>query len=302
MNRQPNRRSHVDNGRVWEYTLLTEIRGMNPNARLVNNAKLQRCIESYQLVTERERDRCQDAAMAVVDFLSRHDNGIQEVATLAMPADNAGTRGDPRDIILTTHENRVIGISAKNRSPEIKGPRIAKQKDFGREWFGEPLSAECRVDIRNLYAPVPGLVAQGVERWSEIAGEAHNFQKEDQFYSPALDLLVAEINRQQHNIAHLTKYFLGNHDYYLLERENGHWMAKSYNFGGTLQWGHTVRTDGTLDFVRRVANSRDTVELLTSRGWRFNLRVKNGNGGITGSLKLTVSVVATPNNLTNYQG
>ena len=302
MNRNPNRRAHVDNGRAWEYALLTEISNINPDVRLANNAKVQRCAESYQLVTERERNRCQEAAVAVVGFLSQQDDSIRQAGTLTMPEDNAGARGDPRDIILTTRQNLVIGISAKNRSPEIKGPRIAKWKDFGREWFGEPLSAECRAAIRNLYAPIPGLVEQGVERWNQIAGEAHNFQKENEFYAPALNLLVAEIDRQQHNIGNLTRYFLGNHDYYLLERENGHWMAKSYNFAGTLRWGRTVRTDGTLDFVRQMANSRDTIELLTSRGWRFNLRVKNGNSDITGSLKMTVSVVATPNNLTNYQG
>lgn len=281
-------------GRAWEYAVFMAW------TRIVATpmpppTKLALCETAFGEIAPQERVNCHLAANAAMGFLLGQDPSIGEIETITLPQDAKGKTGDPRDIVALAGQNE-IGVSCKNRSKEIKGPRISPSNDFGNNWFGRPLNAGFKDTVRHVLGDLVDDLLPMYPKWSDFGDQ----RKATTFYEPIVRALVSEIEAQSDAVPHLTSYLLGNQDYYLVEKDNGHISVASYNFRGTLKWGRQIPIGGGLKGVKVLRSN--TIELDTTDGWSFRMRIHNGDTRMSSrSLKLTVAVHGTPNYMSRYE-
>ena len=279
---------------IYEYALACELLARNSNIILASSsdAKMVRCIHSFNTIPQGEQLKMSKAASAALDSLIKDDGSLMQYFSMVLPSDRQGHSGDPRDIVLRSSAGNEIGISCKNRSPEIKGLRISPTHS-GEACFGDTFTADFMERVGDMFNIIDHLP---FTLWTDL--EKH--QKTNWFYRPTIEALYDEFWQQAANMAHFTQYVLGMQDYYLVEKINGHYSIASYNFKGTLAWGRQLPVSGGLKTCERVRTN--LLRVSTTDGWEFDIRVKNGDSSLKRkSLKLTISVAATPNYATRYE-
>ena len=97
-------------------------------------------------------------------------------AVLAAMPDNAGVKGDVRDIRITIYASeskkemlRELGISCKNNHEAVKHPRITEVPDFAKEWTKGEFS--CSEEFLDKMEKVQKVIEEYQEKystWSEV--------------------------------------------------------------------------------------------------------------------------------------
>lgn len=289
--------NQVDSGLAWEHSILTAWREIAPRAviEVASQDKARRCEEKYASISVEEQSTHTKASQKALGYLATVDPNLKAVTRIRLPRDADARDGDPRDIIGITQQGKEIGISAKNRSKELKGPRLTAKS--GSKWFGKPFSESFQEGCKAIRVAIKS-DHKGATKWRELP----KAYKNEQVYQRFTNLLIDEIQVHSSSTPNFIRYLLGKEDYYLVARENGNVHIAAYNFNGSLAWGRRVPTRGQLQDVRRYKARPGTVEIETTDGWRITLRVKNGDSRIKGlNLKLTAELSATPYGFSSNQ-
>ena len=248
------------------------------------------CRDAYAAYDEGDRQRIDKAAKGAVLFLQAHDDRLLDARTVRLQSDQQGRLGDVRDILIETSAEGEIGISAKHRHKALKHPRLSDTIDFGKEWYGVPCSSTYWERIRPIFR---ALRERSGEFWRDLP------RKHEDVYSPILDAFSDEI-RTQGIAADLLRYVVGRHDFYKVVKANGDIVLQSFNLGGSLKWGDSVKLPQRIVDVSPKPRSRTTVNLIFDEGWQLSFRLHNAKSEIEPSLKFDVQLLGTPDSLARH--
>ena len=249
-------------------------------------------------------------------------------AVLSAMPDNAGVKGDVRDICFTVYTDktkksvvRELGISCKNNHEAVKHPRITENPDFAKEWTNGKFT--CSNEFMNKMAEVQKIIENyqaKYKTWSEIT------EKMDTVYYPIVEAFVKEIRRlgmitdemddnQRKSASEFSKlffeYMFGNHDFYKFIKDD---KAKAtivypYNMHGSLmkpygglkneQAVSCVTMPEEIVEVRIKPRSKTTLEVYFDQ-WIISMRLHNADSSIRKTaLKFDVQIKAQPKKVMN---
>jgi hypothetical protein len=240
-------------------------------------------------------------------FLS---SSTASVIHIDLQTDIKGIEGDVRDVIITAPDEQwETGISVKHNHDAVKHPRISPTIDFGKDWYGIPVSEKYWKGIKPIFSELSGLKLRSV-KWSDLDS------KVDDVYRPLLEYFMTEIAELPENsiepfIKGIFNYLLGshNHDYYKLVENT---KSKStritpYNFHGTLHQGQQLdranHKSKIIPLPTKVLginlkpDSDNTVLLSFDQGWEFSFRLHNASTIVEPSLKFDIQLSEHPSTL-----
>lgn len=227
---------------------------------------------------------------------------------LFVQSDKQGQHGDVRDVLcLRDAGNWTIGISCKHDHEAVKHSRLSRTIDFGKEWFGYPVSEKYREAINPIFDELDNLKKEK-KRWSEIE------QKEERFYKPLLDAFLSEMkNLYTEHYEDLPKsllqYLLGRKDFYKLIAHSSSKTTeiKAFNIYNTLGMATKSKKSqskvATLKLPTEILgmnfkkDSNNTLLIYFDNGWSISLRIHNASEYIEPSLKFDVQLVGVPTNM-----
>ena len=244
-------------------------------------------------------------------------------AVLAAMPDNAGVKGDVRDIRITIYASeskkemlRELGISCKNNHEAVKHPRITEVPDFAKEWTKGEFS--CSEEFLDKMEKVQKVIEEYQEKystWSEVE------EKKEKVYLPIVEAFVEEIRRlgmaskeagdeQRKNASKFAKlffeYMFGTRDFYKFVK-NDKAQATTvypYNMHGSLMKTYKgiknnqavpcVTMPNEIVEVRIKPRSQTTLEVYFDQ-WIISMRLHNADSAIKKtSLKFDVQIKAQP--------
>lgn len=350
--------SKVVNGKAFEYSSLIAIYNELSNSgwkteqiEILEDKNFKNVEKAYQLVEncedeDNEYNDVDEFSLSVVHEESSFDRAAKVAAAylrmtepiinrpeglhavLAAMPDNAGVKGDVRDICFTiyTDENkekivRELGISCKNNHEAVKHPRITEDPDFAKEWTKGKFTCSdtflCKMreiqkvieDYQNKY-----------NTWSEIE------DKMDTVYLPIVKAFTEELGRlgkipqdadenQKRDAAEFAKlffeYMFGTRDFYKFIKDD---RAKAttvypYNMHGSLMKAYKglkneqavpcVTMPNEIVEVRIKPRSKTTLEVFFEQ-WIISMRLHNADSSIRKtSLKFDVQIKAQPQKVMN---
>lgn len=285
--------SQVESGHAFEYGIAASFRRIYGNATLVQNSAARVAEAAFQACDDEEQDKIFRASDEAAAFLVAHDLNLRmrDDYQIALQSDMAGARGDVRDVIISNTDSEV-GISAKNRHTAVKNPRLSERNDFGRRWFGIPVSPEYFHAVGPIFGELRTLQRRGAI-WNDVLET-----KAARFYIPVLTAFREEVVRLCD--AHpevpqlMVAYMLGNYDFYKVTKENGDVSLQSFNLRGTLGWGRRINLPTRLVEIREKAGFDNTLVLIFD-GWQFSFRLHSAETRIIPSMKFDVRIESLPN-------
>jgi hypothetical protein len=230
-----------------------------------------------------------------------------------LQTDDKGIGGDVRDVIISIpSEGWETGISVKHNHDALKHSRLSPNIDFGKEWYGIPVSEEYWKGVRPIFNELSGLKIKNV-KWRELHAKAQSV------YVPLLKNFISEISGLPNSsktafIEGIFNYLLGshNHDYYKLVQISKSRVTRitPFNFHGTL---HKSTASSTVKYLENVIplptevidisfkrGSDNTVLLTFNEGWVFSFRLHNASTLVEPSLKFDVQLSAHPSSLISH--
>ena len=228
---------------------------------------------------------------------------------LQIQPDQKGVEGDVRDILISRNELQWgIGLSLKHNHEAAKHPRLSKNLDFGKSWYGIPCSEEYWNDVKGIFEYLEDYKG---ELWSSIPN------KDQKIYIPLLKAFIKEINKaclQDPSVpGKLVSYILGKHDFYKVVSQDAKKQVTvmPYNFHGTLnRQGENTQAKTTLEIsllpseiikIGFKLNSTNTVEMILDNEWAFNFRIHNASSKVETSLKFDVTIDGQPATILNIK-
>jgi hypothetical protein len=228
------------------------------------------------------------------------ENG--DVLTLKIQTDDAGKRGDVRDVlIIRCGIQWEIGLSIKHNHAAAKHSRLSTKLDFGEKWFGIPCSQEYWSDIEPIFSYLQDEKKKG-SNWSDLPA------KEQDVYVPLLNAFMNELRRSNAVCdevpAKMVEYLLGQFDFYKIIGRKRITQIQTFNLRGTLnQAGKKIKPAQIIPVAKlptRIVEigfkpgSTNTVELYLDGGWQFSFRIHNASTKVEASLKFDVQIVGVP--------
>lgn len=286
-------------GRAFEYGLLEYLSNTLP-ATIEENDQYLVITNSFNQCPLREQQRIHHAANQVLDFLIDQDKNLAKGHfSVKTQSDQRGAIGDVRDIIITqTDTGNEWGISAKNRHYAIKHSRLSSTINFGKDWFGIPVSNLYFDEITPIFNELRDLQRQGL-KWRNLANKA------ERFYLPVLNAFQDEITRLANFSPTLVpsgmvKYLIGNHDYYKIIKENGSVSIISFNLDNSLGWGRKLQLPDELIQITLKPRSKTTLLATFNHGWQISFRIHNASTMVEPSLKFDIQPVGYPSSLSRH--
>lgn len=285
--------SQVEFGRAFEYGIAAAFRRIYGNATLVQNAASENAREAFEACDDAEQDKIFRGADEAAAFLVAHDPNLRmrDGYRISIQSDMAGAAGDVRDVIIANDDSEV-GISAKNRHSAVKHPRLSERRDFGRIWFGIPVSPAYFHTVLPIFGELRTLARQGAN-WNELA------DKHTRFYIPVLTAFKDEVIRLCAENAdapqRMVAYMLGNYDFYKVIKENGNVSIHSFNLRGSLGWGRRLNLPTRLVEAQEKIGSDTTLELIFNNGWQLSFRLHSAETRVLPSMKFDVQIQGLPN-------
>jgi HaeIII restriction endonuclease len=230
-----------------------------------------------------------------------------------LQTDDKGIGGDVRDVLISIpSEKWETGISVKHNHDALKHSRLSPTIDFGKEWYGIPVSEKYWDGVRPIFSELSGLKTKNV-KWRELDAKAQAI------YVPLLENFMSEISGLPKSsrstfIKGIFNYLLGshNHDYYKLVQISKSKVTRitPFNFHGTLYQGTTPSGKKALGAVIPMPTevvdiclkqgSDNTVLLTFNQGWVFSFRLHNASTVVEPSLKFDVQLSAHPSTLISH--
>lgn len=341
----------VISGKAFEYATLIEMyRELTENGwdarniEIVKDKNYKNIERSYQIIQGSDEDLDDAAAIETIhiETMLNNYNRAARVAAMylrmvepvlssnkelygvlkAMP-DNAGTKGDVRDIDFMIFEDKDhlksivdIGISCKNNHEAVKHPRITEDPDFAKAWTSGEFKCSNKfiTEMKEIFKRIDQY-AKKYEKWSAVD------DKMDVIYYPIINLFAKEIKRlgvvggnanekKREAAKNFTKaffeYMFGTQDFYKFIKDDIANATKvyPYNMHGSLmrpfdgnrnnQAVQTITMPEEIVEVRIKPKSKTTIEVYFDQ-WIVSMRLHNADTKITKtSLKFDVQIKAQP--------
>ena len=341
----------VLSGKAFEYATLIEIyreltlNGWNTDSlKIIKDKNYKNVENAYQIIRGSDEDLDDNAQLETIrlETMTNDYNRAARVAAvylrnvepilsssenlygfLRVMPDNAGTKGDVRDINLEIYSEpesldsiTSIGISCKNNHEAVKHPRITEDPDFAKVWTNGQFSCSNSFikNINEIFKKIDTYAKQ-YQRWADVE------DKMDTIYYPIIKLFVAEIKRlgiadenstleEQANAKEFTQaffeYMFGIQDFYKIIKEDHSRSTKvyPYNMHGLLMSSYngikntravqTITMPEEIVEVRIKPKSKTTIEIYFDQ-WIISMRLHNADSKISKtSLKFDVQIKAQP--------
>lgn len=341
----------VLSGKAFEYATLIEIyreltlNGWNTDSlKIIKDKNYKNVENAYQIIRGSDEDLDDNAQLETIrlETMTNDYNRAARVAAvylrnvepilsssenlygfLRVMPDNAGTKGDVRDINLEIYSEpesldsiTSIGISCKNNHEAVKHPRITEDPDFAKVWTNGQFSCSNSFikNINEIFKKIDTYAKQ-YQRWADVE------DKMDTIYYPIIKLFVEEIKRlgiadenstleEQANAKEFTQaffeYMFGIQDFYKIIKEDHSRSTKvyPYNMHGLLMSSYngikntravqTITMPEEIVEVRIKPKSKTTIEIYFDQ-WIISMRLHNADSKISKtSLKFDVQIKAQP--------
>lgn len=283
--------TQTESGKAWEYGLARKFADVLNTVLEIDKARIK-SQDSYDLLSQYERYRIDNAAGEVALFLCAHDERLLKTRSVQIQGDKAGIEGDVRDILFCTDKEK-IGISAKHRHNAIKHSRLSDSIDFGEDWYGVPCSAEYWNTITPIFDDLKFQKEIGA-LWAGLP------DKHDAYYVPILDAFMNEVN-QHADPSQLLSYLLGRYDFYKVIKENGNVSVQSFNMHGQLKWGRRLPLPEKIIQFGMKSRSKTTAIMHMDTGWVITFRIHNASKYVEPSLKFDIQLIGNPNRLSRHE-
>lgn len=298
-------------GRAYEYiclmTLNEEIHKVRPSQIICNSAYFA-AEHAWASIPSTLQDVMKQSAIAAVSTIFELEPMILEIdndtVNLKIQTDEAGQKGDVRDIIISRADVRwEIGLSIKHNHFAVKHSRLAKNLDFGTKWFDIPCSQKYWEETQPIFHFLEEQKKLG-KKWNELTNKAQ------QVYLPLLKAFLNEINicnkRDKTLPRRMVEYLLGEFDFYKVISIDSRKITQiqTYNLHGQLnqpsQTKHAEIRIPIASLPTRIVsfdfkpNSTNTVELYMDGGWQFSFRIHNASKYVESSLKFDIQIIGMP--------
>lgn len=303
--------SSNDQGRAYEFAWINSLfEALNAirHTEITDNSSLKANQHAWNQIGEDMQEVLQLSADSAVQAILQLEPLLTEdtgdVLKLSFQPDNAGTRGDVRDIVLKRDAiNWEIGLSIKHNHEAVKHSRLSRRLDFGNEWFATPCSQQYWDDVEPIFSRLEADKTRGV-MWSEIS------DKDTRVYVPLLQAFIDEVNRSYSVNPGLpqkmVEYLIGTSDYYKVVSHDRSRLTiiSTFNVHGTLNKPSSITVSTIsapivelpteLVAIRFKPNSTNTVEMYLNNGWQLSFRIHNASSRVEPSLKFDVQFIGLP--------
>jgi hypothetical protein len=307
-----------DQGRAYEYAWinalydeLCELR----NTTVVKNSSLEANQRAWLAIHKDMQEilkvSAKAAAKTILELEPRMTENDGDVLSLEFQKDNAGTKGDVRDIVIKRNTLKwEIGLSIKHNSEAVKHSRISHKLDFGKEWFGLPCSNNYWQEVKPVFDRLQEEKTKKT-KWSDIP------DKNEGVYIPLLNAFMKEIQRANECDAtmprKMVEYLIGTKDYYKIVSQDGKGLTliHTFNVHGTLNKPSRIKVSAItvpivelpteLVAIKRKTGSSNTVEMYLNNGWQLSFRLHNAKTEVEPSLKFDVQFTGVPTSIVNIE-
>lgn len=305
-------------GRAYEYAwinALYEALHKIRKTRIVNNSSLDANKMAWLAMDEKTKELFEISAYSAVDTILEleprmSENGGDELL-LRFQQDNAGMKGDVRDIVVKRKNIQwEVGLSIKHNHEAVKHSRLSHGLDFGNEWFGIPCSKDYWNTVNPIFDRLKTEKSKGT-KWSELGS------KEKTVYTPLLQAFMDEVNKAYENDAAMPKkmveYLIGTSDYYkIVSHDSKHLtLIHTFNIHGTLNKPSKINVSAIavpvvelpteLVALRFKPGSANTIEMYLNNGWQLSFRIHNASSYVEPSLKFDVQLIGMPLSILNIE-
>lgn len=300
-----------EQGRAYEYAWITALFKKLSSIRktgIVCNSSYDANERAWNAVNDAKKALYTISANAAVKELlelePRMEENDEDVLLLEFQKDEAGEKGDVRDIVVRRNDiNWEIGLSIKHNHEAVKHCRLSHILDFGKEWYGIPCSDLYWNDIKPVFDMLKHEKNRGTN-WSDLR------DKENDVYIPLLQAFLNEVNRKyvdnNNVVIEMFEYLVGNKDYHkIVSNDNKRLtLIHTFNIHGTLNKPSKLKfsafevpvADMPTEILatRFKPGSNTTVEIYMDNGWAFSFRIHSASTRIQPSLKFDVQFISTP--------
>ncbi len=307
-----------DQGRAYEYAwmnILYNALSSVRNTKIVDNSSLVANERAWCTISDDMQKLFELSAASAVDTILELEpimsDDINEELLLEFQQDDAGIKGDVRDIVIKRNDIKwEVGLSIKHNHEAVKHSRLSHKLDFGNEWFGLPCSNDYWNSVQPIFDRLKNEKSNGT-KWSELN------DKENSVYIPLLNAFINEINRSYKIDSELPKkmveYLIGTNDYYKVVSKDRKRLTviHTFNTHGTLNKPSKVKVSAIsvpvvelpteLVALKLKSNSTNTVEMYLNNGWQLSFRIHNASTKVEPSLKFDVQFIGMPISILNIE-
>lgn len=307
-----------DQGRAYEYAWINALFDALQTARetrIVANSSLDANKRAWAVMSDEMRGLFEVSANAAVatilELEPRMTENDGDELRLEFQKDDAGTKGDVRDIVIKRDSIEwEIGLSIKHNHEAVKHSRLSHSLDFGKEWFKIPCSQTYWAAVKPIFDRLKADKAKG-KKWSELGN------KESGVYIPLLNAFMDEVKRANATDPTMPKkmveYLIGTNDYYKVVSRDGKRLTiiHTFNMHGTLNKPSKVKISAItvpivelpteLVAIKFKTGSNNTVEMYLNNGWQLSFRIHNASTKVEPSLKFDVQFIGMPVSILNIE-
>lgn len=307
-----------DKGRAYEYAWMNALYEALKNARgtrIISNSSYDANKRAWSVMSDEVRDLLEVSANAAVATILELEPRMMEndgdELSLMFQKDDAGTKGDVRDIVIKRDSIRwEVGLSIKHNHEAVKHSRLSHALDFGKEWFDIPCSEAYWSAVKPIFDRL-NAEKRNDRKWSDLG------DKESAVYIPLLNAFMDEVKRANSTDPSMpqkmVEYLIGTKDYYKVVSRDGKRLTiiHTFNMHGTLNKPGKGKISAiTVPFVelptelikiKRKTGSNNTVEMYLNNGWQLSFRIHNASTNVEPSLKFDVQFIGMPVSVLNIE-
>lgn len=308
-------------GKAFEYAVCLSVQEIVKDSRpviLANSKSMEIARKRFELdidsaLRTRMRKSAEAGVLGIIPMESRLSEESGLPLQVDLQSDDKGILGDVRDVILSVRElDWQIGVSVKHNHDALKHSRLSPSIDFGKEWYGIPVSPRYWNAVNPIFSELSGLKVKAA-KWRDLK------TKSQSVYRPILESFIAEIKllpagSKNKFVSGIFSYMLGSqqNDYYKLVQESKSKRTKvtAFNFNNNLHQGeskldrkhtrHVIQIPTDYLDIDFKPNSDNTVLLRLNEGWVFSFRLHNASTVIEPSLKFDVQLAESPASLQSH--
>lgn len=300
-----------DQGRAYEFAwmlVLNNALRQFGNPQVARNSSLDANHKAWLAMSSETQKIFVTSAQSAVDVILEAEPRMREndgsELRLAFQKDDAGTKGDVRDIVIRRDSiNWEVGLSIKHNHEAVKHSRLSHKLDFGKEWFGRPCSAQYWHTVTPIFDRLKVEKRNGT-KWSALG------DKEGTVYIPLLKAFVEEVRRACRQDASVPKkmieYLIGTKDYYKIVSHDRMCSTTihAFNTHGTLNKpgkikGSSIRVPFTImptAMFKAILEpgSTNTADIYLNYEWALSFRIHNASTTVEPSLKFDIQFMHMP--------
>lgn len=314
-NKHINKSANADTrGRAYEYAWTNALYDALKPVRKVEIVQNSRLLANKRAWCALDRDlqalftlSAESAVGTVLELEPRIAENNKDQLLLVPQNDDAGTKGDVRDILIKRESiNWEVGLSIKHNHEAVKHSRLSHRNDFGKEWFSIPCSEAYWSAVKPIFDRLMIEKKKGA-KWSDLR------DKDTNVYMPILDAFVKEVKRANAIDASvprkMVEYLLGTEDYYKVVSKDSRRLTliHTFNIHGTLNKPAQMKVSAVIVPIVELptelvalqwkTGSTNTVEMYLNNGWQMNFRIHNASSQVQPSLKFDVQLIGMPANV-----